>query len=768
MNLNELMPRRVPSVGNGRSLDRELSPKSTKVDPKKTSREWSPTLTRQDLDNAKERPPKPGKLDIENSNSPARREGSAAHSCQSLTPGPGASCTALKHAVASLNRLDDFYCENLGSGFFSEVYKVTHKMTGKVMVLKMNTSFSNRPNVLREVQLMNKMSHPNILRFMGVCVHQGQLHALTEYMDGGSLEQVLASDEELPWLVRIRLATDIAQGMKYLHSRGVLHRDLTSKNVLIRRGEDKLTAVIGDFGLAAKIPDPLNENEKLSIVGSPYWMAPECLRGERYFEKADVFSYGIVLCEMIARIPADPDILPRTQTFGLDYVAFSEMVGDCPLDFLQLTFTCCQMDVKKRPSFQELIEPLNEIETHAMNIDQERKEQLFIDTDQITVEDFSENGNLLMLSSNLSAMKRSRSHEDHLSTPTDVSEMHNVKVRGMDRLTKSGNLMVPHSCIEMPVTPQIIGQAMMKEDPFYTPTKNNPFASYHKFKDGRKLLGAPRRDFSTSYNVQSPGPTSPSGSSNIISQDEYAAYSRLIRQQWGRKCYSVPNSPTLVRKFFFIGANTQPQTISSECVEPLTCQPSSPEKENFGEDLLSELQDHDESGSVDSALGIKTQSQKLSRSSKKVYRIRQLSMDSNLIQPIHATIPLASPKLSTPTTSEALPELHIVEHDRGSRSCSSSESFMSFDDSSTALSPASSLSSYGPDLDQDFWHSRATAEGLDGETKPKSTRSIVAERTKYFQQKFENRKEYRESYSSSSYSFVPKGKNQGNKWDGEK
>ena len=121
--------------------------------------------------------------------------------------------------------------------------------------------------------------------------------------------------------------------------------------------------MIGDFGLAAKIPARTNklENIRLPQVGSPYWMSPECLRGKYYDEKADIFSYGnififflffnffqffllgIIMCELIGRVDADPDVLPRTENFGLDYIAFSAMCPSCPPDFLKLTYNCVKV-----------------------------------------------------------------------------------------------------------------------------------------------------------------------------------------------------------------------------------------------------------------------------------------------------------------------------------------------------------------------------------------------------------------------------------------
>uniref|UniRef100_A0A9L0I7P6 Testis associated actin remodelling kinase 2 n=1 Tax=Equus asinus TaxID=9793 RepID=A0A9L0I7P6_EQUAS len=258
------------------------------------------------------------------------------------------SYRALISAFSRLTRLDDFTCEKIGSGFFSEVFKVRHRASGQVMALKMNTLNSNRANMLKEVQLMNRLSHPNILRFMGVCVHQGQLHALTEYINSGNLEQLLDSNLHLPWTVRVKLAYDIAVGLRYLHFKGIFHRDLTSKNCLIKRDENGYSAVVADFGLAEKIPDVSKGSEKLAVVGSPFWMAPEVLRDEPYNEK----------------------------NFGLDYDAFQHMVGDCPPDFLQLTFNCCNMDPKLRPSFVEIEKTLEEILSRLQEEEVERDRKL--------------------------------------------------------------------------------------------------------------------------------------------------------------------------------------------------------------------------------------------------------------------------------------------------------------------------------------------------------------------------------------------------------
>ncbi|XP_016131673.1 dual specificity testis-specific protein kinase 1-like isoform X1 [Sinocyclocheilus grahami] len=373
------------------------------------------------------------------------------------------SYRALRSAVSSLARIDDFICEKIGSGFFSEVFKVQHRSTGQVMALKMNTMASNKANMLKEVQLMNRLRHPNILRFMGVCVHEGHLHALTEYINGGNLEQLLNSDVFLSWSVRINLSLDIARGLQYLHSKGIFHRDLTSKNCLVRWENENCSAVVGDFGLAEKIPDHSDEAEKpkLAVVGSPYWMAPEVLRGERYNEKVDVFAYGIILCEIIGRIQADPDFLPRTEDFGLDVEAFRQMVGDCPPYFFKVTFICCSMIPDSRPSFTEVV-----AELEKMVSDREKSECMEPD-----VQDRSS------------------------SNTTPLSRKHSLSIPADPRLCRS------KSDVLLPPSPFLTGT---------TPMRVNPFSQRQDLNGGRiKLFDTPSKSV-ISLTFALPPPPDPS------------------------------------------------------------------------------------------------------------------------------------------------------------------------------------------------------------------------------------------------------------------
>ncbi|KAJ8262615.1 hypothetical protein GJAV_G00168390 [Gymnothorax javanicus] len=403
------------------------------------------------------------------------------------------SYRALRSAVSSLARIDDFFCEKIGSGFFSEVFKVQHRITGQVMALKMNTLDSNRANMLREVQLMNRLSHPNILRFVGVCVHEGQLHALTEYINWGNLEQLLDSDMYLSWAVRMGLSLDIAQGLQYLHCRGIFHRDLTSKNCLIRCENGLFSAVVGDFGLAEKIPDYSEgiDKQPLAIVGSPYWMAPEVLRGELYNEKVDVFAFGIILCEIIARIQADPDFLPRTTDFGLDVEAFRHMIGDCPPTFLTLAVSCCNMCAEQRPSFTEIV---LELEKRAR--EREREE---------TEGGVTEGGR--------GAVPVALGNSPHRRT--------SLCLPGDQRLSRSKSDMLP------PSTPPLLG----------TPARVNPFSLRDDLNGGKiKLFDTPSKSVISLTFTLPPPP-------DACTPPSESAPPRVGH----RRCQSLPCTPELSR-----------------------------------------------------------------------------------------------------------------------------------------------------------------------------------------------------------------------------
>ncbi|KAK0141276.1 Dual specificity testis-specific protein kinase 2 [Merluccius polli] len=174
-----------------------------------------------------------------------------------------------------------------------------------------------------------------------------------------------------------KLFTLLPSGKRYqsIHTQTTRFRDsffsqttrLLNSNCLVRCDSGVFTAVVGDFGLAEKIPDYSDgvEKQPLAIVGSPYWMAPEVLRGEFYDEKVDVFAYGIILCEIIARIEADPDFLPRTEDFGLDVESFENLIGDCPPAFFILAVTCCNMSAVRRPAFSDVVLTLEEMEKEA-------------------------------------------------------------------------------------------------------------------------------------------------------------------------------------------------------------------------------------------------------------------------------------------------------------------------------------------------------------------------------------------------------------------
>uniref|UniRef100_A0A4W5P6D8 LIM domain kinase 1 n=1 Tax=Hucho hucho TaxID=62062 RepID=A0A4W5P6D8_9TELE len=272
---------------------------------------------------------------------------------------------------------DLIHGEVLGKGCFGQAIKVTHRETGEVMVMKELIRFDDETQrtFLKEVKVMRCLEHPNVLKFIGVLYKDKRLNFIAEYIKGGTLREIIKKmDTNYPWNQRVSFAKDIAAGMSYLHSMNMIHRDLNSYNCLVRENN---SVVVADFGLARlmvedKIQDKSllqkkpDRRKRYTVVGNPYWMAPEMIHGKSYDEKVDIFSFGIMLCEIIGRVNADPDYLPRAHDFGLNVTGFLEHFcpPDCPPAFFPMAALCCDLDAEKRPAFTKLEGWLENLKMH--------------------------------------------------------------------------------------------------------------------------------------------------------------------------------------------------------------------------------------------------------------------------------------------------------------------------------------------------------------------------------------------------------------------
>ncbi|RXN30006.1 LIM domain kinase 2 [Labeo rohita] len=247
---------------------------------------------------------------------------------------------------------DLIHGEILGKGFFGQAIKVTHKATGEVMVMKelIRCDEETQKTFLKEVKVMRSLDHPHVLKFIGVLYKDKRLNLITEFIEGGTLKDFIRDTDSFPWEQRVSFAKSIASGMDN-------------------------TVVVADFGLSrlimedkVKQPPPdkptnkkrlfrrIDRKKRYTVVGNPYWMAPEMLNGKRYDEKVDIFSFGIVLCEIIGQVYADPECLPRMLDFGLNVRKFIEkfLPEHCPPAFFALAVACCDLTPDNRPAFQKL------------------------------------------------------------------------------------------------------------------------------------------------------------------------------------------------------------------------------------------------------------------------------------------------------------------------------------------------------------------------------------------------------------------------------
>lgn len=244
--------------------------------------------------------------------------------------------------------------KKVGEGASGAVFSAKNVKTRQEVALKKvdMTTEANLKLIKSEIYNMRLVKHPCIVDYLGSYLAGSEIWVCLEFMDGGSLTEVVTGDHHMTE-PQIALATkDIMEALAFLHSKDFIHRDIKSDNILLNsKGEVKLA----DFGYCAQLTR--EKDKRTSVVGTPYWMAPELVRGQEYGTKVDIWSMGIMAIEMVDGEPPYIDYPPIRALFLIATNGTPELKNPEKLspDFKDFLLKCLAVDTDVRPSAAELL-----------------------------------------------------------------------------------------------------------------------------------------------------------------------------------------------------------------------------------------------------------------------------------------------------------------------------------------------------------------------------------------------------------------------------
>uniref|UniRef100_A0A3Q1I2K8 Mitogen-activated protein kinase kinase kinase n=1 Tax=Anabas testudineus TaxID=64144 RepID=A0A3Q1I2K8_ANATE len=264
--------------------------------------------------------------------------------------------------------------EIIGVGGFGKVYRGTWKdQEVAVKAARQDPDediTATAGSVKQEAKLFSMLQHPNIIKLEGVCLEEPNLCLVMEYARGGTLNRALTG-RRIPPHILVNWAVQIARGMHYLHEEAVvpiIHRDLKSSNILLLEkieNDDigRKTLKITDFGLARE----WHKTTKMSAAGTYSWMAPEVIKSSLFSKGSDVWSYGVLLWELLTGEVPYRGIDGLAVAYG---VAVNKLTlpipSTCPEPFAKLMEECWDQDPHVRPSYSCILEQLSAIEEAVM------------------------------------------------------------------------------------------------------------------------------------------------------------------------------------------------------------------------------------------------------------------------------------------------------------------------------------------------------------------------------------------------------------------